>query len=247
MDDRKLAKLIDGIVKLRLEKILKSDKFKALIKEEAQKEVIKILLEAKNEIGTTKKSNSTSLKRTAASVLGEDNRRKERTYPKLPNRGTKTFSKNPTLNAILNQTAGDPEAMASYNNQTSLADMVDGGQAIRVGENLIPMNNRISVDPNSLANEALAMAQGELSRYGMAKSIKTEINMDESAPASSNFKDMFGDKYVEYNEDISQIDDGMILEGNNEGLAHVANALTRDYSQLLQKADQKAKEKRPVL
>ena len=246
MDNKKLAKLIDGIVKLRIEKILKSNDFRALIKEEAQKEVIKILLEAKSEIRTKRKPSSTSLK-TVASVLGEDTRRIERTYPTLPNRAPKVFSKNPALNAILNQTAGDPNAMASYNNQSSLADMVDGGQPVRIGANSSLLNNRISVDAGNLANEALAVAQSELSKYGMAKSITEEVNMDSPGSANTNFKDMFDDKYVEYNEDISQVDDGMILEGANEGMEHVAKALTRDYSQLMIAADQKAKEKRPVL
>jgi len=247
MDDKKLAKLIDGIVKLRIQKILKSDDFKALIKEEAHKEVIKILLEARSGIRTQKKPSSTSLK-TVASVLGEDTRRAEKTYPTLPNRVAKTFSKNPALNAILAQTAGDPGSMASYNNQMSLADMVDGGQPIKIGANSSLLNNRVSVDAGNLANEAMAMAQSELSRYGMsAKSITEEISMDSPGSANTNFKDMFDDKYIEYNEDISQIDDGMILEGANDGMAHVARALTRNYSSLLDAADQKAKEKRPQI
>jgi len=245
MDNKKLAKLIDGIVKLRIEKILKSDSLRAIIKEEAQKELIKILLEAKSEIRPKKRS-STSLK-SAASVLGEDRRRTERTYPTLPNRAPKTYSKNPALNAILSQTAGDPSSMAQYNSQTSLADMVDGGQSVSVGANSSILNSRVSVDAGNLANEALAMAQGELSKYGMAKSITEEVNMDSPGSANTNFKDMFDDKYVEYNEDISQVDDGMVLEGGNDGMEHITRALTRDYSQLMVAADQKAKEKRPVL
>lgn len=247
MDNKKLAKLIDEIVKLRIQKILKSEDFKALIKEEAHKEVIKILLEAKGETRTNKKTISTPL-RTAVSVLGEDTRKKERIYPILPNRAQKTFSKNPTLNAILSATAGNASAMASYNNQSSLADLVDGGRPVKIGANSTLLNNRIPVDVGNLANEALIMAQSELSKYGMSsKSVTEEINMDSPNYTNTNFKDTFSDQYVEYNEDISNIDDRMILEGVDDGLVRVANALTRDYSQLLEKADQKAKDLRQTL
>lgn len=247
MDNKKLAKLIDGIVKLRLEKILKSDQFKSIIEEQVNKKVIKILLEANGGINISAKKQQVKKSTTAAEILGEDTRKVQRTYPKLPNKSNRTFSKNPTLNTILKQTAGDTYAMASYNSQTSLADMVDSGQSIKNVINNPMLSNRVSVDPGNLANEALAMAQGELSKYSTAKSITTEINMDESNSTLTSFKDMFDDKYIEYNEDISNIDSSTLLEGVDNGLDHVANALTRDYSTLLAKADKMAKDKRPVL
>lgn len=246
MDNKKLAKLIDDIVKLRIQNILKSDNFKKLIKEEVYKEVIKILLEAKGDVKTSKKQSSTSL-RTMASILDEDTRHTEKTYPKLPNRQQKVFSKNPIINNILNETAGDIGSMASYNNQSSLVDMVDDGQPVKIGANNLLLNNRISIDANNLNNEAFILAQNELSKYGLnANNISQEIE-PESNSYNTNFKDMYDDKYIEYNEDISNIDDSLVLESTNDKMKHIARALTRDYSQLLIAAEQKAKEKRPVL
>ena len=245
MDDKKLAKLIDEIVKLRLEKILKSDSFKNLIREQAQKQVIKILLEAKGNI-VPQKSSPTSLKRTAASVLGEDNNKKERIYPTLPKKQTKTFSKNPMINAILSQTADNISDMSSYDNQSALLEMVDARTPVKIGANFSGINSRTSINPGNLANEAMSMAQAELAKHGFSAAYVEENTDINSTPTNNNFKDMFNEQYIEYNDDITGVDDSMLVEAN-DAMAHVAKALTRDYTQLLKRTDEKAKEKRPLL
>jgi len=225
MDNKKLAKLIDGIVKLRLEKILKSNEFKSVIKEAAQKEVIKILLEAKG-TSTVQKS-----KKTMNNVLGEG---KKKTYPKLPN---KTYSKNPILNNLLQQTVRD----AVYSNESDTLGHVDGGPSIKVGNVNVPIN-MTPIDTNTLANESMLLAQSELGKYGMhGNVIKEDVDL-ESTPRNVNFRDSFAEEYVNDNsvDDISDVDFDQIQN-------KISNVLNKDYTKLLEKADEKAKQKRALV
>jgi hypothetical protein len=224
MDNKKLAKLIDKIVEIRLKRILKSDQFNQLIKEQVSKEVIKLLVEINlkpNKVVSTKKPTThlTDLLKEKQNV----------NYPRLPNKTvTRTYSKNPSLNALLNQTARDKVGLSRLDSSGNpLVDMQGG------------------IDPRTLEGNSIGSVTSELANLGISPgriSNLEEITGDVNIPMDLTKEDMLS-------EGLDQIDINQVAEvaGVDDRYGHLVNAFTRDYSEVLNLVDEKVKSKRPML
>jgi len=234
MDNKKLAKLIDRIVEMRLKKILKSQALQQIIKEQVSKEVIKLLVEVNlspNKQTTVRTAKKVGRTPNLLDVLGE---KKNAGYPRLPTitqtgQPERKFTKNPSLNKILNQTAKDKVGMSRLNSSGNpLVDM--GGLGNMGGQ----------VDLSALSTENPGLITSELSRMGIDPN--KIANMGEfdggvDVPVDLTNEDMLSEGLD--NVDISEL-------AQDEKYGHLVNALTRDYSDVLNLVDEKVKARRPV-
>jgi len=232
MDNKKLAMLINKIVEMRLKKILKSQALQQIIKEQVTKEVIKLLVEVN--LSPNKQTTARTVKKVGRTpnlldVLGE---KKNAGYPRLPSitqtgQPERTFSKNPGLNKILNQTARDKVGMSRLNSSGNpLVDMAGMGSG--------------QVDLSALSTENPGLITSELSRMGIDPN--KIANMGEfdggvDVPVDLTNEDMLSEGLD--NVDISEL-------AQDEKYGHLVNALTRDYSDVLNLVDEKVKARRPI-
>jgi len=233
MDDVKLAKLIDKIVKQRITEILASNKeIKRIIKEEVKSQLIGILLENKIDV------NQKTAVRKTSQISQLLNNKQEIKYPKIEKRERqpvverREYVRDPVLNQILNNTPYVP----------------DSGGGGFTGNALM--------DSMGINNESMMYAQNIAS--GLGKNVKIDINPDavsnlrNTVPNNAQFitdkktphlKEYVGDDGFKY------VDDRMLFE--NEGAhspvmqnpmatVNLEKALNRNYKQLLGKMDEKA-------
>lgn len=227
MDNKKLAKLIDEIVKLRLKKILKSESFNNLIKERVSKEVVNLLLES----NASPKQTSHSSKKTTPNLTSLLKEKEENKYPRLPKNGRR-LSKDSNLNNILNQTANDRSGMARFNKNNRGNDLIDLNGSVEeymMGGGVGPMEgslrselSQLGIDPSKISN---------------LDDLEGDINIDMAATE----EDMLS-------EGIDQIDVDNTIQAasQNDRYAHLVNAFTKDYSDVMQSIDEKVKINRPA-
>jgi len=231
MDDVKLAKLIDKIVKQRLTEILANNKeIKRLIKEEVKSQLISVLLENKinvNQQGKTKRTSQIS------ELL---NNKKEVRYPKIEKREhrepivERQLVRDPVLNQILNATPYVPDSGGGFTGNALMDSMGINNESMLYAQNIasgLGKNVKIDINPDAVSN--------------MRNNIPT--NAQFITDKKTNLKEYVGDDGFKY------VDDRMLFE--NEGAhnpvmqnpmatVNLERALNKNYKQLLSKMDEKA-------
>jgi len=234
MNEMKLAKLVDAIVKRRIKEIVKSNKeIKIIIREEVKSQLIKILLE--NKIDITKKST----KRTTQISELLNSKRSIR-YPKIKKSQAKRMqveerrlTKDPVLNKILNATPYVKDSGGGFTGN-ALMDSMGGTN-----------------------NESLQYAQSVAS--GLGSNVSVDINKSDVAEINTvpNNAELVSSKQTpqlkEYRGDdgFYYVDDRMLFEneggaqaGNIQAPANLERAMSKNYKELLSKMDEKAQKYR---
>lgn len=236
--DKKTLKIIDGVVKLRIKDYLASTSFKQSIKEIVHKEMIQILLE------NTMKSNNIVENNTAIRSVRTAQPAKK--YPQLPKTAAKPrarteirYSKDDTLNRILANTAKDKGGVNSLSYGSPLMDNMDSpGIKQQRG---IPAG---SVNLNSINDEASLIARSEMSKIGhVGKIIEDNVDysqFENTSSVPSSPEDSLSDGL----QDI-ETDELMEAMAEDPQYDHVVNALTKDYSSLLNLTEEKVRMRRP--
>jgi len=232
--DKKTLKVIDEVVKLRIKNYLASTSFKQSIKEIIHKEMIQLLLE------NTIKSNITE--DIAPRAVRSSS---PKTYPQLPKNTTKMkpraeirYSKDDILNRILSNTAKDKNGVNSLSYGNPLMDNVD----------TLSNGNKRGSEPlnlNSINDEASIIAKSELSKYSNVGKIiqdNTDYSQFEHTSVNGTAEDSMSDGLQNI-----ETDSLMQAMSGDPKYDHVVNALTKDYSSLLNLTEEKVKMRRPSI
>lgn len=239
MDKKQLIAIINEVVKIRINKLLKSDKFiQNYIKEEVKNQLIKVLLENKIVTNQNKavKKHSDLIDLIEESDI-EDN------YPKIEKTRTSNqskpkirYSKDPVLNSLLNET---PYVNDDYGGMTGNALM----------------------DMGSFSNESVSFAQNYAQNLG--KNVKIDINPDalenvkNTVPQNAKFvtskktpqlKEYKGDDGMMYVDDRELFAGDEMLSPQEVNIARsqqaLENAFNKDYRGILNNWDKKISQKR---
>lgn len=233
MDDVKLAKLIDKIVKQRITEILANNKeIKRIIKEEVKSQLISVLLESKIDINQQGKPKKTS-------QISELLNKREVKYPKIERREyreqpvvERQLVRDPVLNQILNATPYVPDSGGGGFTGNALMDSMGmDSENMMYAQNIasgLGKNVKIDVNPDAVSNLRNTIPNN------------AQFITDKKTP---HLKEYVGDDGFKY------VDDRMLFE--NEGArnpvmqnpmatVNLEKALNRNYKQLLGKMDEKA-------
>jgi hypothetical protein len=231
MDDVKLAKLVDVIVKQRLQEILKNNKsIQRLIREEVKSQLIGILLENKIDLSSAKVKKTSQI-----SELLNDNR-VQRKYPKIerkeqPQVVERSFVKDPVLNQILNATPYVADSGGGFTGN-ALMDSMGMGESMMYAQSVasgLGKNVKIDIDQNAVNNVSRNIIPNN-----------AQFITDSKTP---HLKEYVGDDGFKY------VDDRMLFENdhspaqvvhNTMGSVNLERALNKNYKQLLGKMDEKA-------
>jgi len=229
MDDVKLAKLIDKIVKQRVTEILKSNQeIKKIIKEEVKSQLIGILLENKIDVSKGKPKRTSNI-----SQLLNNNQQVE--YPKIEKRQriverrNVSYSHDPVLNQILNETPFVNDSVGFTGN--ALVDSMGiSNENLMYAQNVaagMGKNVKIDINPNAMINENVIPSNAQFT----------------SAKQTPHLKEYVGDDGLKYVDDrtLFQNESNIPVMTNPMATVNLERALNRNYKQMLSKMDEKAK------